>query len=126
GRQVRGRIHRAQDGRPYGRQGDAAGRPPSGRPGGDGRQAAREVRHRRRGDDRGGQERGGELTAEVTAGAGLRCLAFARDKAAGFANPAALFYDWRVREFTETELRQFDGSGGRPVYIADKEKGYDL
>ena len=62
----------------------------------------------------------------MTAFAGLRSLAFARDKASGFANPDALFYDWRVREFTETELRQFDGSGGRPVYIAYKGKVYDV
>src|SRR5438105_2220647 len=64
------------------------------------------------------------LTLIVTMGAGIASAT--AEKAAGFANPAALFYDWRVREFTETELRQFDGSGGRPVYIAYKGKVYDV
>ncbi len=31
-----------------------------------------------------------------------------------------------MREFTETELRQYDGSRGRPVYIAYKGYVYDV
>ncbi len=31
-----------------------------------------------------------------------------------------------MREFTEAELRQYDGSHGRPVYIAYKGNVYDV
>ena len=31
-----------------------------------------------------------------------------------------------TRTFTETELRLYDGSGGRPVYIAYKGNVYDV